>query len=101
MPTEEQIKQWKEQHGNVYCITVGEKEYYLRKYTRPEHTRFIDTLSQSLSGASRTLVAACLLDPNPQELKQELEINPGLHLQIAGELQLVVGGNQVVSSKNL
>lgn len=101
MPTEEQINQWKQQYSEVYCIIVGEKSYYLRKPNRAEYKRFIDTVTRSTYDAALTLALACLLDPSKEEFMSEMEINPGLHLQISAELQERIGGSQAVSSKNL
>ena len=101
MPTEEQIKEWKERHGEVLCITAGDKDYYLRKPVRAEYKRFIDTLPQSAYDASLTLVAACLLSPSREELMQDINLNPGLHLLLSGELQNAAGGSLAVSSKKL
>jgi hypothetical protein len=101
MPTEEQINQWKQQYSEVYCIIVGEKSYHLRKPSRAEYKRFIDTVTRSTYDAALTLTLACLLDPPKEEFMSEMEINPGLHLQISAELQDRIGGGQAVSSKNL
>jgi len=101
MPTEEQIQRWKEEHGGVICSTVGEKDYYLRRPTRAEYKRLIDTSQKSVYDASYTLVISCLLDPDPKEIGDDCKDNPNLHIFLSAELQDQFGGNLGVSSKKL
>lgn len=101
MPTEEQKAQWKEKHGDYYRILVGDKEYFLRKPTRPEYKMFINTVSQDLYGASYTLVYTCLLEPSKEEFKKDVESTLDLHINLAGALQNQFGSGAVgAGSKN-
>jgi hypothetical protein len=84
---QEQIKQWKTQHGEVIQVLISEDEYYLRKPKRPEYKRFTDTLSKSIYDAASQLVFSCLLSPSAEILATRIETNPDLCVLISGELQ--------------
>lgn len=102
MPTEEQIKQWKEKHkSGIIVITVGEKDYYFKTPGRGEIKRLTDTGARSAYDATLTFVTACLLEPSREEFVKDCRENENLHLLLSEELQKNVGGNQAVSSKKL
>lgn len=100
-PSEEQLKTWKQQHGEVMEVTAGPQAFHLRKPKRPEYRRFIDTMGRSLYDASLQLVLDCLLHPSGKELMVLLDEYPNLHIQIVGELQTKLAADVPVSSKKL
>jgi hypothetical protein len=101
MPLEEQINQWKEKHGGVIVITIGEKDYYFKEPTRGEIKRLVDTGVRSAYDSTLTFVTACLLEPSREELVKDCRGNENLHLLLSEELQKNIGGDQAVSSKKL
>ena len=102
-PTTEQIEQWKKQYGGVIDVYIPEtdKHYILRKPTRQEYKRFIDTVQRSTSEASMTLVLDCLVGPDRDSLVKDCAENMSLHLTLLGELQEKFGGNLTATSKKL
>lgn len=102
-PTAEQIEQWKKQHGELIDVYVSEtgKSYILRKPTRQEYKRFIDTVQRSTSDASMTLVLDCLVAPDRKSFTEDCAENMSLHLSLLGELQEKFGGSLTATSKKL
>lgn len=102
-PTPQQIEEWKKEHGELIDVYVSEtgKSYILRKPTRQEYKRFIDTVQRSTSEASMTLVLDCLVAPDRKSFTDDCAENMSLHLTLLGELQEKFGGNLTATSKKL
>jgi hypothetical protein len=107
MPNEEQIKEWKQQYGEVYEIS-GEPEdagepmtFYFRKPGRADLSRFAKEVAKDMLKATNNLVFGCLLHPGPEVLRKMVDEKPGLVLALGAELQKIIGSSQDFLSRRL
>jgi len=106
MPNEEQIKAWKEQHGDVFEIRgedAGDQEmtFYFRKPGRADLSRFAKEATKDVLLATNNLVVNCLLHPGPDVLRKLIDDKPGIVLALGAELQKLIGSNQDFFSRKL
>jgi hypothetical protein len=107
MPTEEQIREWKERHGEVYEIRGevedggGDQVFYFRKPGWADLSRFAREVTRDLLKAANNLVYGCLLHPAPEVLRRMVDEKPGLIMGLAGELQKIVGSSQDFLARKL
>lgn len=99
--TEEQIKQWKAQHGDVFVLESDDLTVYCRRPRRDEMARFAKELQRDLYRASHNLLVSCRLHPDMQVISQMAEAKPGVILSLAGELSELAGANISFLSRKL
>lgn len=113
-PTEEQLKTWKSQYGEIYELT-GEADdddrgntdkepaYYFifRKPGRAALSRFAKQVMSDALKAMYNLVFDCLLFPDQDEVRKLFDEKPGMAISVGSELQKIVGTNQDFFVKRL
>lgn len=103
--SEDQIAKLKEQHGDLYPVSVelpsdGEVEFVVRSPTKAEYSVFLkESLDESVRHAAlRRLVRPCVLFPQGEDLTGLVERFPALHetlgksiLELAGMVSAQLG----------
>ncbi len=101
-PTQEQIDEWKRQHGKVLLVCVDDDEYYFKYPNRQSYKRYLDTIaSGKLYDGLMVLIVDCCLHPSASEINGRINENFQLPALLSGEIQKAVGGDATVFSKNL
>lgn len=114
-PTEEQLKTWKSQYGEIYELTGdiddddrshNGKEpavYYFifRKPGRAALSRFAKQVMSDALKAMHNLVFDCLLYPDQDAVRKLFDEKPGMAISVGSELQKIVGTNQDFFVKRL
>ena len=99
--TEEQIKQWKAKHGEVFALESDDLTVYCRKPGRVEMARCAKALQRDLFRASHILLVSCGLHPYMDGINAVAESRPGVILSLAGELSELAGANVAFLSRKL
>ena len=99
--TEEQIKQWKAKHGEVFALESDDLTVYCRKPGRVEMARFAKELQRDLYRASHNLLVSCRLHPDMDVINAVAESRPGVILSLSRELSELAGANVAFLSRKL
>ena len=99
--TPEEIEKWKKTHGKVFAVKCGEQWFVFKKAGWPVVSRFIDTVSKSLSEANLTLVLDSLVWPSAEAFGQAMQENPMLPVLLGNKVQDQYGIEAVGDVKNL
>ncbi|MDR0789640.1 MAG: hypothetical protein LBO06_02455 [Bacteroidales bacterium] len=83
--TEEQIKNWKKQHGEIFCVEVDGKSCYLRVPTRAELGFAAESAKTNPLAFNEVILRECWLAGD-----EEIRTDDGLFLSVSGQLSQMI-----------
>jgi hypothetical protein len=94
VPTPEQIKAWKEKHGEVFCLSSPKGDVYISKPTRAVLSLVLTKAKTDILGASDVVLANCWLMGD-----ESLKDNDGFKLGLVNQLDAIIETVQVEVKK--
>ena len=81
--TKEQIQEWKEKYGEIFHMSVGGKNCYLKKPDRATLSASMTYEKQDPLKADEVLLVNCWIDGD-EEIKTDLDLFLSIRPQLAG-----------------
>lgn len=109
-PEEALRAQLKAKYGKVYRLEQSVIEdddndrtvvFYFKRPTTGSFDRYAKTMGQSATRASKAFLLDCVVSESAEDLKAELEENPGMAMSIAAKLTDLLGMSNGVNLKLL
>jgi len=97
------IAELKQEHGDVYSLTVGGSEFVVKAPGDGEWYRFLDLSSEAKkrTRALRLLVESCLLHPSKDEFESLLAKRPAIAMTLGNKLCELAGLEEEATVKKL
>ncbi|TCI93677.1 hypothetical protein [Tenacibaculum sp. M341] len=83
--TQEQINNWKQQHGDVFEISVDEAKGYLKKPDRKTLSYAMTNAQTNPLGFAEVIMENCWLGGD-----EEIKVNDGYFLAAAGQIDKLI-----------
>ena len=91
MWTEEQVKQWKAQHGELLTMKVAGVKCVLRKPKMDDLSAMARKAAKDPIQAGKNLVVECVLHPTSAEVAAAIDRRPGALVPVLEALNAEIG----------
>lgn len=97
MATEEQIKQWKDEYGSLYRVSINGNGYIFRTLNRDDYIAIQGRAMMAGPAFDNELevVETVLLEPTVEEIQEDLKNRAGVVTTLSEKIMLRSGFQQV------